>query len=103
MSILNAEQQKAAIKLIRTVTPFTDDQIAMEIVTDGQFGNGTIAQAMYLQYEKASSAHISVMNQLGTLRQQLQASEQKHGEAVYQMQLLQIELDKLKKQNEVTD
>ena len=38
------------------------------------------------------------MSQLGSLRQQLQASESKHGEAVYQMQLLQIELDKLKKQ-----
>lgn len=98
MSILNEAQQKAALKLIRTVTPFTDDQILPEIVTDGQFGHGTIAQALYLQYEKASSAHISVMSQLGSLRQQLQASESKHGEAVYQMQLLQIELDKMKKQ-----
>lgn len=98
MSILNQEQMAAAVKLIRTITPFTDNQILAEIVTDGQFGHGTIAQALYLKYEQTSSAHISAMNQLGSLRQQLQASESKHGEAVYQMQLLQIELDKLKAQ-----
>ncbi|MGG9131205.1 hypothetical protein [Enterobacter hormaechei] len=98
MSILNEVQQKAAVKLIKTITPFTEDQILPEIVTDGPFGHGTIAQALYLKYEQTSSAHISVMSQLGSLRQQLQASEQKHGEAVYQMQLIQIELDNLKKQ-----
>lgn len=103
MSLLNGDQQKAAIKLIRTITPFTDDQITPEIVTDGPFGQGTIAQALYLKYEQTSSAHLSVMNQLGGLRQQLQASEKKHGEAVYQMQLLQIALDDLKKQYGVTD
>lgn len=100
MSILNKAQMEAAIKLIRTITPFTDDQIIEEIVTDGKFGHGTIAQALYLKYEQVSGAHISAMDQVGNLRQQLQASEQKHGEAVYQMQLLQIELDKLKRSND---
>lgn len=100
MSLLTQAQQQAALKLIRTVTPFTDDMIEAEIVTDGQFGQGTIAQALYLQLEKCQSGHNSVLSQLNAARTRVNELEQKHGQAVYDMQVAQMALEEMKKKYE---